>query len=140
MKETLQEAVIRERVNDWIAAFSPGNKPFDFSVLDDLYWQDEQLLAFDTLSPQTTCIQGWQTFEAIWKAFMAALAQWQIELLGDLRILVADKIAVSASIWHGAGTNAAGESVDITAHATQVWEKRGEEWRIIHEHISNPVK
>ncbi|MEH2451637.1 hypothetical protein [Nostoc sp.] len=54
MKDTLEETEIKERVNDWLAAFSAGNKPFDFSVLDNLYWQDEQLLAFDTLSPQTT--------------------------------------------------------------------------------------
>jgi ketosteroid isomerase-like protein len=140
MKETWQEAAIAERVNDWLAAFSPGNKPFDFSVLDNLYWQDEQLLAFDTLSPQTTRIQGWKSFEEIWKPFMSALAQWQIKPVGDIRILTGDKLAIAALIFHGIGTTTKSEPVDIMAHATLVWEKRGEQWRIIHEHISNPVK
>ncbi len=29
MKETWQEAAIAERVNDWLAAFSPGNWSLD---------------------------------------------------------------------------------------------------------------
>lgn len=140
MNQRSQETEIKQRINDWLAAFSPGNKPFDFSGLSNLYWQDEELLAFDTLSPQTTRIQGWQTFEAIWKPFMAALAQWQIELVGDIRIILADKIAVAALIWHGTGTTTDRESVEITAHTTQVWEERSGQWRIIHEHISNPVR
>lgn len=68
MTEILHEAAIKERVNDWLAAFSPGNRPFDFSVLNNLYWQDEQLFTFDTLSPQTTRISGWKTYEAITEA------------------------------------------------------------------------
>lgn len=140
MNEVLQSTEIKQRINDWLAAFSPGNKPFDFSVLENFYWQDEELLAFDTLSPQSTRIQGWQTFEAIWKPFMANLAEWRIEPVGEVRILPGDKIAVAALIWHGTGTTTAQESVDTTAHTTQVWEKRHSQWRIIHEHISNPVR
>jgi ketosteroid isomerase-like protein len=140
MNSALQETVIQERVNHWVSAFSPGNKPFDFSALDNLYWKDEQLLTFDTLSPQTTRIQGWQSFEEIWKPFMAALAQWQIEPVGDIYILTEEKIAITALIFHGIGTIHAGEAVEITAHATLVWSKRGDQWRIIHEHISHPVK
>jgi ketosteroid isomerase-like protein len=140
MNEILPETQIKQRINDWLAAFSPGNKLFDFSKLINLYWQDERLLAFDTLSPQTTRIQGWQSFEAIWNPFMATLAQWQIEPVGDVLILLGDKIAVAALIWHGTGTTAAQEPVEITAHATQVWKKREGQWRIIHEHISNRVR
>lgn len=140
MKENSLEMEMIARVNDWLAAFSPGNKPFDFSVLDDLYWQDEQLLAFDTLSPQNTRIQGWRAFESLWKPFMAALTQWQIQPVGDVRILTGDKIAVSALIFHGTGTTTEREAVEITAHATLVWEKREEKWCITHEHISHPVK
>ncbi|MEH1832854.1 MAG: nuclear transport factor 2 family protein [Nostoc sp.] len=140
MKDTLEETEIIERVNDWLAAFSAGNKPFDFSVLDNLYWQDEQFLAFDTLSPQTTQIQGWQSYEEIWKPFMAALAQWQVKSAGDIQIFTGDNITVSALIFESTATTIANEAVKITAHATLVWEKREGQWRIIHEHISNPVK
>lgn len=140
MKENSQETEILARVNDWLAAFSPGNQPFDFSVLDALYWQDEQLLAFDTLSPQNTRIKGWQAFELLWKPFMAALTQWQIQPVGDVRILTGDNIAVSALIFHGQGATTDRESVDVTAHATLVWQRREGQWRITHEHISNPVK
>ncbi|MEH2279189.1 MAG: nuclear transport factor 2 family protein [Nostoc sp.] len=139
MKDTLEETEIKERVNDWLAAFSAGNKPFDFSVLDNLYWQDEQFLAFDTLSPQTTRIQGWQSYEEIWKPFMAALAQWQVKSAGDIQIFTGDNITVSALIFESTATTIANEAVKITAHATLVWEKRQGQWRIIHEHISNPV-
>ncbi|MDZ8226189.1 MULTISPECIES: YybH family protein [unclassified Nostoc] len=139
MKETLEEAKIKERVNDWLAAFSPGNKPFDFSVLDNLYWQDEKFLAFDTLSPQTTRIQGWQSYEEVWKPFMVAIAQWQVKPVGDIRIWTNDNIAVSALIFRSTATTIAKEAVVITAHATLVWENRQGQWRIIHEHISNPV-
>ncbi len=140
MKDNSPEMEILARVNDWLAVFSPGNKPFDFSVLDALYWQDEQLLTFDTLSPQATRIQGWKSFEAIWKPFMAELAQWQIQPVGDIRIFTGDSIAVSALIFHGTGTSTTQETVDVTAHATLVWQRRERQWRIIHEHISNPVK
>ncbi|MEH1843229.1 MAG: nuclear transport factor 2 family protein [Nostoc sp.] len=139
MKDTLEEAEIKERVNDWLAAFSSGDKPFDFSVLDNLYWQDEQLLAFDTLSPQTTRIQGWQSYEEIWKPFMTAITQWQVKSVGDIWILTGDNITVSALIFQSAATTIGNEAVKITAHATLVWQKREGQWRIIHEHISNPV-
>ncbi|MEH2467582.1 YybH family protein [Nostoc sp.] len=139
MKDTLEETEIKERVNDWLAAFSVGNKPFDFSVLDNLYWQDEQFLAFDTLSPQTTRIQGWQSYEEIWKPFMAALAQWQVKSVGDIQIFTSDNITVSALIFESTAATISNEAVKITAHATLVWEKREGQWRIIHEHISNPV-
>ncbi|MBN4004735.1 nuclear transport factor 2 family protein [Nostoc sp. LPT] len=139
MKDTLEEAEIKERVNDWLAAFSAGDKPFDFSVLDNLYWQDEQLLAFDTLSPQTTRIQGWQSYEEIWKPFMTAITQWQVKSVGDIQIFTSDNITVSALIFHSTVTTIGNEAVGITAHATLVWQKREGQWRIIHEHISNPV-
>ena len=139
MKNTLEEAEITERVNDWLAAFSSGDKPFDFSVLDNLYWQDDQFLAFDTLSPQTTRIQGWQSYQEIWKPFMAALAQWQVKSVGDIQIFTGDNITVSALIFESTAATIANEAVKITAHATLVWEKREGQWRIIHEHISNPV-
>ncbi|MDF5739349.1 MULTISPECIES: YybH family protein [unclassified Nostoc] len=139
MKDTLEEAEITQRVNDWLAAFSAGDKPFDFSVLDNLYWQDEQLLAFDTLSPQTTRIKGWQSYQEIWKPFMTALAQWQVKSVGDIQIFTGDNITVSALIFESTAATITNEAVKITAHATLVWEKREGQWRIIHEHISNPV-
>ena len=139
MKDTLEETEITERVNDWLAAFSSGDKPFDFSVLDNLYWQDEQLLAFDTLSPQTTRIQGWQSYEEIWKPFMTAITQWQVKSVGDIQIFTGDNITVSALIFESTAATIANEAVKITAHATLVWQKREGQWRIIHEHISNPV-
>lgn len=139
MKDTLDAAEIKERVNDWLAAFSPGNKPFDFSLLDNLYWQDEEFLAFDTLSPQTTRIKGWQSYEEIWKPFMTAITQWQVKLVGDIQIFTGDNITVSALIFHSTATTIGNEAVGITAHATLVWQKRNGQWRIIHEHISNPV-
>ncbi|MDZ8137896.1 MAG: nuclear transport factor 2 family protein [Nostoc sp. DedQUE04] len=139
MKDTLDAVKIKERVNDWLAAFSPGNKSFDFSLLDNLYWQDEQFLAFDTLSPQTTRIQGWQSYEEIWKPFMTAITQWQVKSVGDIQIFPGDNITVSALIFYSTATTIKNEAVGITAHATLVWEKREGQWRIIHEHISNPV-
>ncbi|MEH2258684.1 YybH family protein [Nostoc sp.] len=123
MKDTLEEAEIKEHVNDWLAAFSAGDKPFDFSVLDNLYWQDEQLLAFDTLSPQTTRIQGWQSYQEIWKPFMTAITQWQVKLVGDIQIFTSDNITVSALIFHSTAITIGNEAVGITAHATLVWQK-----------------
>ncbi|WP_138505772.1 YybH family protein [Nostoc sp. PA-18-2419] len=140
MTDTLEETEIKQRVNDWLAAFSAGDKPFDFSVLDNLYWQDQQFLAFDTLSPQTTQIQGWQSYEEIWKPFMTAIAQWQVKSVGDIQIFTGDNITVSALIFESTAATIANEAVKITAHATLVWQKREGQWRIIHEHISNPVK
>jgi hypothetical protein len=83
--------LVRQRVDDWLAGFSPGEKKVNFTDLEQLYWRENELLTYDTLSPVSTIISGWQSFEQVWKPFLNNLSAWRIELgrnIGKLIIKV----------------------------------------------------
>ena len=132
--------LVRQRVDDWLAAFSPGEKKVNFTDLEQLYWRENELLTYDTLSPVSTIISGWQSFEQVWKPFLNNLSAWRIELVGDPKFFDSPELTVAALVFHGVGRTEVGEAVDVTAHATLVWLWRQGVWRIIHEHVSHPVR
>jgi ketosteroid isomerase-like protein len=137
-----KEQVIRERVNQWEAAWNIGNKPFSMSRFGDLYVQDDSLLAYDLTSPKTpSIIRGYQRFAKTWEPFMQAFSPWNVKINNDLVIHAGDRVSVATFTWAFSGkVKADGQPVSGNLHATLVFENRGGKWQIVHEHVSTPVR
>jgi hypothetical protein len=137
---TTLESEILTRINDWQRAFSPGTRQIRATDLRPLYVADERLLTFDTLSPSVTRISGWDNFCLVWNPFLAQLRSWNMDIVSKPSIWGTVEQVVSALIFRGYGETTDGENVDLLAHATLVWIRTDESWKIIHEHVSAPVK
>lgn len=136
------EQVIFSRVKQWESAWNLDHESFSMNRFGDLYVQDERLLAYDLTSPDTpSVIRGYQQYTAVWEPFMQSFSPWNIKINDDLRIQTSDRLAFATFTWKIWGTTKADQQkITGDLHATLVFEQFGETWKIIHEHISSPVR
>jgi ketosteroid isomerase-like protein len=134
--------LILERVEQWEAAWNLDRESFSMSRFGDLYVQDERLMAFDLTSPNTpSIIRGYQQYAAVWEPFMQAFSPWNIKINDDLNIRTSDLIAFATFTWKIWGTaKADNQQIIGDLHATLVFEKLDGKWKIVHEHISTPIR
>lgn len=136
------ENLILARVKQWEEAWNLGHDSFSMNRFGDLYVQDERLLAYDLTSPNTpSIIRGYQQYASVWEPFMQSFSPWNIKINDDLNIHTSDRIAFATFTWKIWGT-AKADRQQITGelHATLVFEKLDDTWKIVHEHISTPVR
>ncbi len=57
----------------------------------------------------------------------------------DLKVTRKGSIALATLTFHLAAKQKDGQALEFDARHTMVWEKRGAQWLIIHEHISKPL-
>ena len=135
------EAEIRQRIKDMFIAWSPGERDFNSRDVADFYDQTEQYFAFDTLMPTTSIMKGWQSFADNWELALTKLNNFRCELKEIISLEVRGDVA-----WTGlrlavsAVEIETGKTFDTTQQVTLVWEKQGGTWRIMHEHLSGPVR
>lgn len=122
-------------------AWNPGDGPFSADHVAGFYDQTEQYFAFDTLMPTTSVMKGWQSFADNWELALTQLKNFQCELKEIISLEVRGDVA-----WTGLrlAVNAVeietGKKLDTTQQVTLIWEKQGDTWRIVHEHLSGPVR
>ena len=76
-------------------------------------------------------------------AIRSWLGTWDgpIELdFRDLKIDVADSLAVSTGLSHMRGTKTDGSRVDLWVRATMAYRKVDGRWSVVHEHVSVPFR
>ena len=135
------EAEIRQRIKDMFIAWSPDERDFSAGHVADFYDQSEQYFAFDTLMPTTSVMKGWQSFADNWELALTKLNNFRCELKEIISLEVRGDVA-----WTGlrlavsAVEIETGKTFDTTQQVTLVWEKQGGTWRIMHEHLSGPVR
>jgi ketosteroid isomerase-like protein len=138
---------LAKRTSDWqsswtaVADPATGNEvPFDVTKrLGGVYVTDERLLSFDLMSPAQTRIIGWAAFKELWGPFMANVSNLRWTPLADFRHGGEGNTGWSAGTVH-LSAMAGGQPLEMLVHATLIWERTGSGWKILHEHISSPVK
>ena len=136
------KTVIQQRLEAIFPAWSPGRNEFSIDDIADYYVQSEDMFAFDTLMPSTSVMDGWQSFADNWNQALAAMDNFNCHMAELLNIHVKDDIAWSALILNvSAEIRATGETIDGSQQVSLVWIKEADGvWRIIHEHLSGPVR
>ena len=141
MSESIKKE-IAQRLEDMFLGWSPGETDFSIEHVADFYDQTERFFAFDTLMPTTSVMKGWKSFTD----------NWELVLEKQLRnfICTLEEITfheVSGDIsWMGLYLSVTAEDIETgNPFATEqqvslVWENQNGVWRIIHEHLSGPIR
>jgi ketosteroid isomerase-like protein len=126
----------------WTEVWSPNADVKNFSAerLSRVY-NTQGIVSFDTNSPGSTIMNGWKAFRDTWVPYMKEAGFWETlsvklikaETIGDLAYTV---ITFTAS----AQPERTADRKIYENHATLIWKRLNGEWKVVHEHVSSPVK
>jgi ketosteroid isomerase-like protein len=126
----------------WTETWSPGALAAEFSAdrLDPTYAKDG-LLAFDTNAPIISIIDGREVYESTWLPYMQETAFWDTLSVDVMQSGVSGETAWAALTFQAVAQPETVENRDIyESHATLVFQMTPDGWRVVHEHISSPVR
>ena len=125
---------INALVKGYYAAWNTGN-PDNAAVF---YAKDADLVFFD-IAPLKYA-GGWKEYSDNFKKNVApGFATLTLTPGNDIKITRKGNIALATLTFHLAAKQKDGTALDFDGRHTLVWEKRGAQWLIIHEHVSKPL-
>lgn len=143
--ESSDQSAIRSQLKRWRDLFSRTGegKRYSLEGYEDLYL--EEMLTFDSYVPDwaTTQIDGFENYRAIWERDVNdSFPNWTIQQMDVLSVEMAEsgELAWSALNFWGEGVRANGERYQGSQHGTHVWRKVDGTWKIVHEHLTAPIR
>lgn len=82
--------------------------------------------------------KGWNEYDAGVKQAMATFQSLKFTLHDDAKVHRAGNTAWGTATWSGQGKLKNGNGVSLEGRWTCIWEKKGANWLIVHEHFSVP--
>ena len=82
---------------------------------------------------------SWAEYAEGVKKVVAGFASLKFTLADDLRTHQHGNLAWGTATWHADVVNKDGSKEGLDGRWTVVWEKRGKDWLIVHEHVSAPL-
>lgn len=82
---------------------------------------------------------GWTEYAEGAKKILAGFASLKFTLGDDVRTHQHGNLAWATATWHGDAVMKEGAPVPLDGRWTVVWERRGKDWLIVHEHVSIPM-
>jgi len=83
---------------------------------------------------------GWQEYSDNFKKNMApGFSSLTLTPNNDLKVTRRGNLAITTLTFHLSAKQKDGTPVEFDGRHTIVWEKRGGQWLIIHEHVSKPL-
>jgi len=102
------------------------------------YAKDADLVFFDVAPLKYA--GGWKEYsETFKKDVLPGFASLVLTPGNDLKVTRKGNIALVTLTFHLAAKQKDGQALEFDGRHTIVWEKRGAQWLIIHEHISKPL-
>jgi ketosteroid isomerase-like protein len=117
--------------------FAAAVKAKDLDGIMKVYVPNQTLVVFDVIPPRQYV--GAAAYRKDWQAFLDTFDGPVTFELSDLDIVADRNPAYSHSIQRVAGTDKHGKKLDVTVRVTDVYQKSGGGWSIVHEHVSVPV-
>ena len=103
-----------------------------------LYAQDASLVFFDIAPLKYS--GGWPEYRDTFKKNVApGFSSLKLTPNNDVKITRKGNMALTTLTFHFSAKQKDGGVLDFDARHTIVWEKRGGQWLIIHEHVSKPL-
>jgi ketosteroid isomerase-like protein len=126
-------AQIKATLEGGCAAFVNG----DAAAAMDFYSRSDKLVVFDISPPRS------KTYDQVKKTnddMLAAVdGKPTCEYVSLVPVILDSKFAYSMGVIHTTGKLKSGASFDFNERTTDIWQKIGGKWLIIHEHNSVPV-
>jgi ketosteroid isomerase-like protein len=127
------EATFRKLTDEFCAAWSTGNAdaPARF------YAKDQGLVFYD-LAP--FAYHGWKEYhDGVQKEFFDNMAAGKLTADKDLRVRRHGTFAWTTVTMHISEKTKEGKNTETDVRYTGIWEKRGANWLLVHEHLSTPM-
>lgn len=127
------DAKFRKLIDDYCAAWSTGNAdaPAKF------YSKDEGLVFYDIVP---FAYHGWKEYhDGVQKEFFANMSTDSLSAGPDLKVSRRGMLAWTTVSMRFVEKTKDGKSSDTKIRYTGIWEKRGANWVIVHEHLSAPL-
>lgn len=120
------------------AAFAKAYSNKDVTSLMAVYAPGRSLFVFDVVGPPGE-YSSWDQYRDAWTHFFAMFQGSLQFAISDLSVVTSGNVGFSRSLQHVLGTRADGKAYDITVRVTDVYEKFGDKWLIVQEHVSLPI-
>ncbi len=121
--------LIRRYYSAW-NTLNPDNASF-------LYAQDADLVFFDIVPLKYS---GWPEYRDNFKKNVApGFSTLTLTPNNDVKVTRRGNIALTTLTFHLSAKQKDGTPMEFDCRHTIVWEKRGGQWLIIHEHVSKPL-
>jgi ketosteroid isomerase-like protein len=129
---------------DWTAvadafcqAWSNNRGSPDYDYLAKLYAPENDVIIYDTLPP----LDGFLGFAQLRNKIYPGLEEIAVERTGDVvaREIAAGQVVIICYPFSLRYAFAGGRKMSIDARISEVWERRNDGYRIVHEHPSTVV-
>jgi ketosteroid isomerase-like protein len=127
------DATFRRLIDGYCAAWSSGNAdaPARF------YAKDNGLVFFD-LAPFS--YHSWREYhDGVQKELFANMASGSLSPGKDLKVTRRGTLAWTTVSMHFSEKTKDGKDIETQVRYTGIWEKRGANWLLVHEHLSTPL-
>jgi len=110
---------------------------FDPSKPAEYYAKDPGLAFFDVAPLK---YRGWQEYEEGWAKVIKDWKSMNVALNPDFKAARLGNVVWATSTMHFGIEPRKGAVMNGDGRMTQIWERRGDNWLIVHEHISMPME
>ena len=131
-------AEFQKRINEYGKRWTMTDGAIDLTKLDEFYAPDENVIIFDIAPPGVS--MTWVAHrKGLDKELFSTLKAHKLVPRQDVTLrLVGDTAAVTTFTFDYAIERKDGEKLKGTGRQSNVWERRGGGWVIVHEHSSPP--
>jgi ketosteroid isomerase-like protein len=132
-QKATDEATFRKLIDVYCAAWSTA----DADAPARFYAKDDGLVFYD-LAP--FAYHSWKEYhDGVQKVLFANMASGKLTAGKDLRVKRHGTIAWTTVSMHFSEKTKDGKTAEIDVRYTGIWEKRGANWLLVHEHLSAPL-
>lgn len=104
---------------------------------NDGYYAPDAQLAFFDIAPMK--YDNWAAYKEGSQRMLSAFKEFSLRPTSDLAIHVSGKMAWVTGTWTADATTKDGKAEHMEGRFTDIFEKRGGKWIVIHEHFSLPA-
>jgi ketosteroid isomerase-like protein len=119
------------------AAFAAAFNAKNIDAIMKVYVPDDSLVVFDVVPPRQYV--GAKAYRKDWEELFSAFKGPVKFEITDLHVVADGALGYGHSIQHLSGTDPKDQPVDLVVRVTDVYRKVGNDWLIVHEHVSVPV-
>ena len=124
--------------NDLIKRYYSAWSTLNPDNVSSLYARDANLVFFDIAPLKYN--GGWQEYSDNFKKNVApGFSSLTLTPNNDLKVTRRGNVALATLTFHLSAKQKDGSALEFDGRHTIVWEKRGRQWLIRHEHVSKPL-
>lgn len=101
-----------------------------------LYAKNPDLVFYDVAPLK---YEGWAAYDKGVRAVLGSFASFTLTRSSDLRVTRRGDVAWTTVTFRMSATPKGGAPTELEGRHTVIWEQRGVEWLIVHEHVSAPL-